>query len=344
MKFVEQPPTELGCRPYDNNQLWRLRMACEARIPLAAELRNFKVHWYQRTRDGNVINHGQPDQVYSRDRAQRVAFGGDWINQKFESSMLGDYWCQVTLTDSNMIIPTTSAVVSIREPTTYDSNLPVCSSVQSTLQETCIFPNTANEIDNVVTISSTTSSSSSTSTVQSSSSSTSSSVIHSTSVIQIAASSTVQTTLQSTNQEIVATSTKPITRTTSLPVTSTVLPVTSTVLPVTSTVIPSVSSSSTVLVPFSSTVLPSSYLPSINSHSDTASTLTVQSTSDVSSTITKLPPSIIPPFGTPTETNSNMLSLVIALVCSLTVLVIVLLIVLLCLINKWKKRVNKGQY
>lgn len=138
LEFTEEPPSNLNCRPFDNDNRWNLRLACEVRITTTHELVQYEVHWFQRKRNGTIIDHGREELQKSR-TVERVAFGLNWINQQFVQNMTGDFWCQAILTNQhlNNTLPK-STILSIREPTTYSTNLTTCSGIHFIREQRCL--------------------------------------------------------------------------------------------------------------------------------------------------------------------------------------------------------------
>ena len=143
--FSEEPPSQLNCRPYDDNDNWRLRTACEVRIPVLQDFIEYEVHWFQKRND-TVIDHGRMG-VKKSSTVERVAFGGNWINQKFSQNMTGDYWCQAILTgeQQHVFLPL-SNILSIGEPHTYNRGLATCSSLHFIRKRRCILSTKNNEM------------------------------------------------------------------------------------------------------------------------------------------------------------------------------------------------------
>ena len=151
LKFREEPPTQLNCNPYhdddddgesdddDVDEEWRLRLACEVRLPADIGPVQYEVHWFQRNNESIIIDHGRPEGAHKTNQAERITFGLSWYNQKFTAAMLGDYWCQAILTDRQPpVYLSKSNILTVREPDYYNSNLPTCSGAKFIYTRRCI--------------------------------------------------------------------------------------------------------------------------------------------------------------------------------------------------------------
>ena len=70
---------------------------------------------------------------------RQVEFGHNILNDPFNESMLGDYWCHV-IHDSSSSSPVyygISNVLTVYHPDQYDNNLPLCTEVRTNDTETC---------------------------------------------------------------------------------------------------------------------------------------------------------------------------------------------------------------
>ena len=92
----------------------------------------FSLDWYHRDIYGIVVTVS----VKSEHNTNIVQswFGSLWINESFNESMLGEYWCQVVNTDNTNGI---SNVVTIHHPECYDMSLSTCSGIQSQKSSKC---------------------------------------------------------------------------------------------------------------------------------------------------------------------------------------------------------------
>ena len=90
---------------------------------------HFTINWYHKYLNVTTIVL-EPDSMNSNIMIQSV-FGHQWINNPFNESMLGEYWCQVVNTDNTNMYGI-SNVVTIHHPECYDMSLSMCSGVQST--------------------------------------------------------------------------------------------------------------------------------------------------------------------------------------------------------------------
>ena len=150
LKFYEEPPTQLNCDPYrnddgegddddDDDEEWTLRLACEVRIPVGFDHVQYEVRWFQRNNESKIIDHGRPEGSQKTDLVERITFGLDWYDHKFTTAMLGDYWCQAMLTDRQPLVNLSkSNILTVREPDYYDSSLPTCSGLKFIHSRRCI--------------------------------------------------------------------------------------------------------------------------------------------------------------------------------------------------------------
>ena len=147
MEFVEEPPEQLNCNPYrrtgEDSYEWKLRLSCEVMVSSSHSPIEFEIHWFQRTEDGIVIDHGRPGPAYYNkdDNRERSVFGSEWSGQEYSDDMSGDFWCQPILY-SNITVPG-SKVLTVDEPDEYSESL-VCNVPQHIRQTRCIllsYPN-----------------------------------------------------------------------------------------------------------------------------------------------------------------------------------------------------------
>ena len=84
---------------------------------------SFDVHWLQRDINGNIIDHGRPNQFFESEVAERVLFGDHLINRPPSDAFLGEYWCQVvnTTTPSAPVYLGASNSIVIENYTFYGS-------------------------------------------------------------------------------------------------------------------------------------------------------------------------------------------------------------------------------
>lgn len=127
LRYAEEPPSQLNCRPFNNATKWRLRLACEVRT-IDTSL-PYTVHWFQRNIHNIIIHHHDVARQKSS-TVERVIFGGDWIDDSFTDEMIGDYWCQAIPSYNESIQLTKSTVLAIRNISYYNTQLPVCSGPQ----------------------------------------------------------------------------------------------------------------------------------------------------------------------------------------------------------------------
>jgi hypothetical protein len=287
-------------------------MSCGVKIPLNVDPIPFMVHWFQRHPNGTITNHGTTPETFASSTALRTAFGGNRINTKFSHDMVGDYWCQPVLTTTSEYQLSTSAIVTIREPSTYSSDIPVCSGVQKEASNRCI-------INGGVIITSTSS--------------------------EIAPSSNTMSTSSSTGMNPSSIGMSPSTTSTGMSpsTTSTRMSPQSTSMgmsPQSTSMGMSPQSTSTGMNPSSTSTGMSPFsMPSMNldTPESTNTEMNQQSTSSYSSTQSATPSNAPPKVEIPIENEMNMLLLVIALASALIVVIIILSIVLTVLLYKWKK-------
>lgn len=147
--FSEEPPSQLDCRPFDDDNNWRLRIVCEVRIPVSQGLIEYEVHWFQRRND-SLIDHGRME-VQKSNTVERVAFGISWINKQFTNDMIGEYWCQAILTGQQpQILLPISNTVTIREPNSYNRDISTCTGPQFIRQQRCILGATNSQMTRAV--------------------------------------------------------------------------------------------------------------------------------------------------------------------------------------------------
>ena len=76
---------------------------------------------------------------YKNTNEEKGIFGQSWDGQDFRNDMLGDYWCQVKLTDREPPqYLSKSNILTVREPNYYNSYLPICDKKQYVMETECI--------------------------------------------------------------------------------------------------------------------------------------------------------------------------------------------------------------
>ena len=137
-QYTQQPPSQLSCNPYDpfRGHVWRLRMSC--RVERLSGESSFDVHWLQRDINGNITDHGRPNQFYESEVAERVLFGDHLINKPPSDAFLGEYWCQVvnTTTPSAPVYLGVSNSIFIKNYTFY-GNTSQCTTIMTQNEVKC---------------------------------------------------------------------------------------------------------------------------------------------------------------------------------------------------------------
>ena len=92
--------------------------------------RSFDVHWFRRGDDNIVKDLGRLTTFTDTQDEIEIVYGLHILNNPFDESMLGDYWCQPidTSVEPNVHYGR-SNIITILEPSEYDSNLPLCSEI-----------------------------------------------------------------------------------------------------------------------------------------------------------------------------------------------------------------------
>ena len=100
--------------------------------------RSFDVHWFRRGGDNVVEDLGRITTFIDTQDEIEIVYGLHILDNPFNKSMLGDYWCQPidTSVETNVYYGR-SNIITILEPSEYDSNLPSCSEIPQNETVTC---------------------------------------------------------------------------------------------------------------------------------------------------------------------------------------------------------------
>ena len=100
--------------------------------------RSFDVHWFKRGGDNIVEDLGRLTTNTDTQYEIGIIYGLHILNDPFDESMLGDYWCQPidTSVEPNVYYGR-SNIITILEPSEYDNNLPFCSEIPRNETVTC---------------------------------------------------------------------------------------------------------------------------------------------------------------------------------------------------------------
>ena len=100
--------------------------------------RSFDVHWFRRGDDNVVEDLGRLTIHTDTQNEKEIVYGLHILNHPFDESMLGDYWCQPidTSVEPNVYYGR-SNIITILEPSEYDTNLPTCRDIPQNETVTC---------------------------------------------------------------------------------------------------------------------------------------------------------------------------------------------------------------
>lgn len=127
LRFVVGPPSSLTCNPYNSYKLWGLRLICQVVKSVDSMNVEYEIHWFQKDKNNKTIDHGRVNLNHKTQTVEIVQFGLGWYGQNFTAAMLGDFWCQVKLTDREPpVYLSKSNVLTVREPDYYNSSLSSC--------------------------------------------------------------------------------------------------------------------------------------------------------------------------------------------------------------------------
>ena len=99
----------------------------------------YEIHWFQKDKNNKTIDHGRTNLSHKTETVEIVEFGLGWYGQKFTAAMLGDFWCQVKLTDREPpVYLSKSNVLTVREPNYYNSSLSSCPGLQYVKRIQCL--------------------------------------------------------------------------------------------------------------------------------------------------------------------------------------------------------------
>ena len=111
LEYHHQPPstTLKGCNPYNHNGLIRIVLDCVVWNQTADE---FEIRWFRENLAGAVedLGHGDPDIPFCQGQFSRYHHT-NFINQQYNPSYLGKYWCQVINTTADPDQPLMSSNV-----------------------------------------------------------------------------------------------------------------------------------------------------------------------------------------------------------------------------------------
>lgn len=138
MEYHDEPPSELNCKPFTEDGKWRLRIACEVRVPLpiSEPLVQYEVHWFHKNKNNVTQDFGRLSVQKSR-TVERVMFGQQWLNEDFTNETIGDIWCQPILKGNTTANLSISRVLTIHDKNYY-KNLSLCMNVQLVRETRCI--------------------------------------------------------------------------------------------------------------------------------------------------------------------------------------------------------------
>ena len=99
----------------------------------------YEINWFQKDQNNDIIDHGRSHLSHKTGTVEMVEFGRGWYGQNFTNDMLGDFWCQVKLTDREPpVYLSKSNVLTVREPNYYNSSLPPCPGLLFVKQTQCL--------------------------------------------------------------------------------------------------------------------------------------------------------------------------------------------------------------
>lgn len=138
--LTEQPPSTLNCNPFHTSNteyIWKLRSSCT--VENIGNTQSFKLHWFHRNNNSEVIDLGIPEYHATRNSTKRVLFGMNFNNQAYNSSMVGDYWCQVVVfNEQDHTYYGSGNIITIHPPDYYDNQLDECSGIITDKSTVCI--------------------------------------------------------------------------------------------------------------------------------------------------------------------------------------------------------------
>jgi hypothetical protein len=123
-QFIEQPPQEFDCNPFDPlvapTPVWRLTTSCTAERISGSQ--TFDVHWFHKNSTGEIRDLRRPEFWIPGETREEVRFGDHLVNDPFIPDMIGEYWCQVIVTDQTPnVLLGISNVFTIRDVASYGS-------------------------------------------------------------------------------------------------------------------------------------------------------------------------------------------------------------------------------
>ena len=127
LEYVQQPPsTTLNCcNPIDKNGFITIVLECIVRH----QINGFEIRWFRKNTTGAVENLGLGDRIGPQGNMHWFSLyhDSDFLNQQYNSSFLGKYWCQVINTTANPDQPLMrSNVFTLLAPENYTQ--PTCAS------------------------------------------------------------------------------------------------------------------------------------------------------------------------------------------------------------------------
>ena len=148
LTYVVQPPTMLGCSPYDNSnqdRKVRLRISCSAMKNGSNNVASFDLIWYRRRSCDEIVENlgpGERQDALNTSRTDLTVVNYQ-SGDSFSEEIPGEYWCQAVIANSTgQYLATESNVLRLLPPENY-TGLDVCSTPQSISSSKCAYPLTS---------------------------------------------------------------------------------------------------------------------------------------------------------------------------------------------------------
>ena len=127
-EYRTQPPSSIvyDCNPYRGNTV-RISLGCVVRRQINVT-DNYKIRWFRQNTTGGVedLGRGNLDEALDNDWLSRYRIT-ELLNQQYNSSFAGKYWCQVINTTADPDQPLIrSNVFTLLPPDNYMHTAPTC--------------------------------------------------------------------------------------------------------------------------------------------------------------------------------------------------------------------------
>ena len=137
-EYRTQPPASTvgGCNPYEGNNLIRISLECVV-MKQTGVTDDYEIRWFRQNTTGGVEDLGRGDPDVAQDNTWMSRYHNTkLINQQYNPSFVGKYWCQVINTTADPDQPLMrSNVFTLLPPDSYTAS--TCSGAAGIHNVTC---------------------------------------------------------------------------------------------------------------------------------------------------------------------------------------------------------------